>query len=107
MTQGNDFLAQGKTMNNNNVVMKALYISKKATTLLEDIANGKEINNLSIYFAQFDKFIAELKEISGQAATPATTSTEQVSPTPSVIDAQNLTTGTDTSTPDTSGFVAQ
>jgi len=46
-TQGNNFLAQGKTMNNNTIIKYGLFISKKATTFLEDIANGKQIDNLT------------------------------------------------------------
>ncbi|MEI7919332.1 MAG: hypothetical protein WCH65_03895 [bacterium] len=47
VNQGNDLLAQGKTMNNNTVVKYGLYISKKATTLLQKIANEEQIDNIS------------------------------------------------------------
>lgn len=47
VNQGNDFLAQGKTMNNNTVIKYGVYISKKATSLLEKIANGEEIDNIN------------------------------------------------------------
>ena len=52
--------------------MKALFISKKATTFLEDIANGKEIINLTGYFAQCDKYIIELNKLVGEANTETT-----------------------------------
>jgi hypothetical protein len=34
-------------MNNNTIIKYGLFISKKATTFLEDIANGKQIDNLT------------------------------------------------------------
>lgn len=79
-TQGNNFLEQGKSMNNNTVIKYGLYISKKATSFLEDIANGKEINNLSGYFAQFDQYIAQLKILVGQVPNPETTVTTPETP---------------------------
>ena len=90
VTQGNDFLAQGKAMNNNTAIKYGLYISKKATTFLEKIANGEEINNLSGYFAQFDQYIAQLKELLGQ--TPE----EPVSPPPPANGIQEMTETTPT-----------
>jgi len=47
VTQGDYFLEQGKTMGNNTIIKYGLYITKKATTFLEKIANGEEINNLN------------------------------------------------------------
>ena len=73
VTQGNNFLAQGKTMNNNTVIKYGLYISKKAAAFLEKIANGEQIDNLSGYFAQFDQYIAELNVLVGQTPNPNTT----------------------------------
>lgn len=67
ITQGNKFLEEGKTMRNNTIIKYGLYISKKATTFLEQIANGEQINNLSGYFAQFDKYLVQLKELTGQS----------------------------------------
>lgn len=70
-TQGNEFVEQGKKLTNNTIIKYGLFISKKATAFLEDIANGKEINNLSGYFAQFDEYIVQLNELLGQ--TPDST----------------------------------
>jgi len=90
-TQGNDFLAQGKTLGNNTIIKYSLYISKKATTFLDDIVNGKEINNLSGYFAQFDQYIVKLKELLAQPATPTEPPpSDQVSPPPSANDIQGM-----------------
>ncbi|MCX6823863.1 MAG: hypothetical protein NT085_01955 [candidate division SR1 bacterium] len=100
VTQGNDFLTQGKTMNNNTVIKYGLYISKKATTFLEDIANGKEINNLSGYFAQFDQYIGQLKVLVGETPPTDTISTTPeipVSPTPVANDVQMTPDSTTTS----------
>ncbi len=47
VNKGNDLRDQGKTLNNNTIIKYGLYISKKATDLLERIAKGEEINNLS------------------------------------------------------------
>jgi len=47
VNKGNDLRDQGKTLNNNTMIKYGLYISKKATDLLEKIAKGEEINNLS------------------------------------------------------------
>ncbi len=77
-TQGNNFLAQGKAMNNNTIIKYWLFISKKATTFLEDIANGKQIDNLTWYFAQFDEYIKELTNLV-QQPTPT-----EPTPTPPV-----------------------
>lgn len=103
-TQGNDFLAQGKNINNKTVIKYGMYISKKATTFLEDIANGKEITNLSGYFAQFDQYIIELKTLVTQPAAQAD-SQPAVSPTPAPNDIQDMTA--DTSTPPNTGIVAE
>ncbi|MFA6256185.1 MAG: hypothetical protein WC606_03295 [Candidatus Absconditabacterales bacterium] len=83
INQGNDFLAQGKTISNNIVIKYGLYISKKATAFLEKIANGEQINNLSGYFAQFDQYLIQLKELVGQSYgdTTANTAETGVSPT--------------------------
>ena len=101
VNQGNNFLAQGKTMNNTTVIKYGLYISKKSTTFLEDIANGKEIANLSGYFAQFDQYIGELKKLVGQTTTDANTSGSDtnVSTTPSTNDSQNVIPDSGTTTP--------
>ena len=100
VTQGNNFLAQGKTVNNNTVIKYGLYISKKATTFLEDIANGKEINNLSGYFAQFDQYIEQLNVLVGETppteAIPTAPETP-VSPTPVANDVQMTPDSTTTS----------
>ena len=99
VTQGNNFLAQGKTVNNNTIIKYGLYISKKATTFLEDIANGKEINNLTGYFAQFDQYIEQLKVLVGETASTYTSSTTPetpVSPTPVANDAQMTPNSTTT-----------
>ena len=100
-TQGNDFLAQGKTMNNTTIIKYGLYISKKSATFLEDIANGKQITNLSGYFAQFDQYIVELKKLVGQTTTDTNTSGSDtnVSTTPSTNDSQNVTPDSGTTTP--------
>lgn len=85
-------------MNNNTIIKYGLYISKKASSFLDKIANGEEINNLSGYFAQFDQYIAELNVLVGQTPNPDTTTTtpdETVSPTPP----DNGIQDTDTSTP--------
>jgi len=99
VTQGNNFLAQGKTVNNNTVIKYGLYISKKATTFLEDIANGKEINNLSGYFAQFDQYIEQLNVLVGETppteAIPTAPETP-VSPTPVANDVQMISDSTTT-----------
>jgi len=100
VTQGNNFLAQGKTVNNNTVIKYGLYISKKATTFLEDIANGKEISNLTGYFAQFDQYIEQLKVLVGETASTDTSSTTPetpVSPTPVANDVQMTPDSTTTS----------
>lgn len=47
VNKGNDLRDQGKTLNNNTIIKYGLYISKKATDLLEKIAKGEEISNLS------------------------------------------------------------
>lgn len=47
VTQGNNFVTEGKSAGNTTMIKYGLYISKKATTFLEKIANGEEINNLS------------------------------------------------------------
>ncbi len=102
VTQGNDFLAQGKTMNNNTVIKYGLYISKKATSFLEKIANGEQINNLSGYFAQFDQYITALKVLVGQTPNPDTTvnTPDQTVSTPSdTSNGLQDMTNTDTSTP--------
>jgi len=92
INQGNDFLAQGKVMNNNTIIKYSLYITKKSAVFLEDIANGKEINNLSGYFAQFDQYIVELQKLVGQpATTPPTFWEENVSTTQQTNDAQDMT----------------
>ncbi len=109
ITQGNTFLTQGKAMGNNTVIKYGLYISKKATSFLEKIANGEEINNLSWYFAQFDQYIAKLKELVGQTTNPDTTVTspeQPVSPTPPATnDVQEMT---DTASPTTdTGITSQ
>lgn len=75
-TQGNNFLTQGKEINNKTIIKYGLYISKKATSLLDDIANGKEINNLTGYFAQFDQYIEQLQKLlTTQTPVSATTTT--------------------------------
>ena len=83
-TQGNNFLTQGKTLNNNTIIKYGLYISKKATSLLDDIANGKEINNLTGYFAQFDQYIAQLQKLltTQTPVSAATTTTNGFEETP-------------------------
>lgn len=48
------------------MIKYGLFISKKSTTFLEDIANGKEINNLNGYFAQFDEYLVQLKKLAEQ-----------------------------------------
>jgi hypothetical protein len=94
INQGNDFLAQGKVMNNNTIIKYSLYITKKSGVFLEDIANGKEINNLSGYFAQFDQYIVELKKLVGQpATTPPTFWEENVSTTQQTNETQDMTSG--------------
>ncbi len=70
VNEGNNFLAQGKTMGNNTVIKYGLYISKKATSLLENIANEEKIDNISWYFAQFDQYIIKLKELVSQPESP-------------------------------------
>lgn len=89
ISQGNDFLAQGKTIGNNTVIKYSLYITKKATTFLEKIANGEQINNLNWYFAQFDQYIAELTTLLGQTAPDLSAST---------ISSANDTSGTTSDT---------
>ncbi|MEI8008848.1 MAG: hypothetical protein WCI00_05680 [bacterium] len=102
VNQGNSFLAQGKTMHNNTIIKYGLYISKKSTTFLDDIANGKQIDNLSGYFAQFDQYIVELKKLVGQtspADTSTSGSTSTVSTTSSTNDIQSVTPDSGTTTP--------
>jgi len=72
------------------MVKYGLYISKKATAFLEDIANGKEINNLSGYFAQFDQYIKQLKVLVGDMPNLDTTASE-VSPILPANDIQEMT----------------
>jgi hypothetical protein len=94
VTQGNDFLTQGKTVGNNTMIKYGLYISKKATTFLEKIANGEQINNLSGYFAQFDQYIVQLKELAGQTPNPTAIPDvvpPQVSTTPLTNGIQGMT----------------
>ncbi|MEI6672733.1 MAG: hypothetical protein WCL02_05400 [bacterium] len=64
--QGNDFFTQGKTIGNSKMIMYGLYMSKKGSIFLEDIANGKQIDNLTGYFAQSEKYIVQLQEMTGQ-----------------------------------------
>lgn len=94
-TQGNEYVAQGKKLTNNTMIKYGLFISKKSTAFLEDIANGKEINNLSGYFAQFDEYLVQLKELAGQAINSAD-SQSWVSPTPLANDSQSMTPETGT-----------
>jgi len=96
-TQGNNFLAQGKTMNNNTIIKYGLFISKKATTFLEDIANGKQIDNLTWYFAQFDQYLVELTSLVQQPTTPEPTPITPTTPT-----FWDPTTNNDTTPPQTS-----
>jgi len=81
-------------MENNTVIKYGLYISKKATSFLEKIANGEQINNLSGYFAQFDQYLAQLNVLVGQSADTSTS----VSATPPANGLQEVTTET-TATP--------
>lgn len=94
-TQGNEFVEQGKKLTNNTMIKYGLFISKKSTAFLEDIANGKEINNLSGYFAQFDEYLVQLKELAGQT-TDSTGIQTWVSPTPLANDIQGMTPDTGT-----------
>ncbi len=77
VNKGNDLRDQGKTLNNNTIIKYGLYISKKATDLLEKIAKGEEISNLSWYFAQFDKYIEQLETLMNSA--DQTTNNQEVS----------------------------
>ncbi len=95
-TQGNQFVEQGKKLTNNTMIKYGLFISKKSTTFLEDIANGKEINNLNGYFAQFDEYLVQLKKLAEQT-TDSISIQEWVSPTPLTNDIQSMTTETGTS----------
>jgi hypothetical protein len=74
LTQGNDFVTQWNSMNNNTVIKYGLYISKKSTAFLEKIANGEEINNLSWYFAQFDQYRQNLEALISQQENTVTPS---------------------------------
>lgn len=85
-------------MNNNTIIKYGLYISKKATTFLDDIANGKQIDNLNEYFAQFDQYITELNTLVGQTSNVPPVDTT-VSPTPTTNDLQGMTPDTGTTTP--------
>lgn len=95
VTQGNDFLTEWKAVGNNTMIKYGLYISKKSTTFLEKIANGEEINNLSWYFAQFDKYITQLKELAGQ--TTGAAASEEISTTTPANEPQGMTEETTTS----------
>lgn len=69
---------------------------------MDDIANGKQIDNLSGYFAQFDQYIVELKKLVGQtspADTSTSGSTSTVSTTSSTNDIQSVTPDSGTTTP--------
>lgn len=46
-TQGNEIMDQGKKIKNNKVIAFGSYMYKNSTELLEQIANGEQINNLS------------------------------------------------------------
>ncbi len=107
VNQWNDFLTQGKTMHNNTIIKYGLYISKKSTTFLDDIANGKQIANLTGYFAQFDQYIVELKKLVGQTSTDAnvSASTATVSTTSSTNDIQSVTPDSGTTIPPTSTWL--
>lgn len=76
VNKGNDLRDQGKALNNNTVIKYGLYISKKATDLLEKIAKGEEITNLSGYFAQFDQYITQLEALIGSTGTVESSSPE-------------------------------
>lgn len=80
--QGNDFLTQGKTIGNSKMIMYGLYMSKKWSTFLEDIANGKQIDNLSGYFAQSEKYIVQLQEMTAQTWASTVPSTNDIQTTP-------------------------
>ena len=89
-------------MNNTTIIKYGLFISKKSTAFLEDIANGKQITNLSGYFAQFDQYIVELKKLVGQTTTTDTNtsgSDNNVSTTPSTNDSQSVTPDSGTTPP--------
>ncbi|MFA7298669.1 MAG: hypothetical protein WC010_03435 [Candidatus Absconditabacterales bacterium] len=92
VTQGDYFLEQGKTMGNNTIIKYGLYITKKATTFLEKIANGEEINNLNGYFAQFDQYIIQLKELTGETTTSDTTGSVSTTTPTNEIQGMNDTT---------------
>lgn len=47
VNKGNDLREQGKELNNNIIIKYGLYISKKATDILESIAKGEKIDNLT------------------------------------------------------------
>jgi len=84
-------------MGNNTVIKYGLYISKKATSFLEKIANGEQIDNLTGYFAQFDQYLTQLNVLVGQ-----TTGTNvSVSSTPPVNGLKEVTTDNTTPPQDT------
>lgn len=84
VNKGNELLAQGKAIGNNTVIKYGLYISKKATSLLEKIAMGEEISNVSWYFAQFDTYITKLEGILGGSTPeePENTNLEETASSP-------------------------
>ncbi len=96
--QGEDFLAQGKAMNNNTVIKYGLFISKKATQFLEDIANGKQIDNLSGYFAQFDGYITEMTTLLNQMRQTTSTTASSTEQIVSPSAPQNVNTNVSTET---------
>ena len=63
VNKGNDLRQIGKELNNNTIIKFSLYTKNKATSFLEKIAKGEEINNLESYFTQFDKYIKQIEEL--------------------------------------------
>jgi hypothetical protein len=63
VNKGNELWETGKTMNNNTIIKFSLYIKTKATSFLDKIAKGEEINNLDSYFSQFDQYITQIEEL--------------------------------------------
>jgi hypothetical protein len=76
VNKGNTLRDQGKTINNTTIIKYWLYISKKATDLLEKIAKGEEISNMDWYFAQFDKYILQLEWLLGTTQNQEISSSE-------------------------------
>lgn len=96
-TLGNKLIEQGKEIKNNKIIVFGSYMYNKSTEFLEQIANGKQINNLSGYFAKFDLYITTSKKLVEETSTGTeTTTTSEISATPQANDSQTMTPDTST-----------